>query len=238
MPRLPRLNLANIPQHVIQRGNNRNACFLLDRDRQYYLNKLQEYSQKFNVKIHAYVLMNNHVHLLLSPEEKFSVSLLMQSLGRSYVRYFNKSYKRSGTLWEGRFKSSLIDSENYFLIVSRYIELNPVRANMVEKPESYDWSSYRTNALGYFDELITHHQCFMMLGKTNLERQKNYQSLFENTIPLKVLTELRISAHKSQALGNKKFIDELENLLGRKVISDSHGGDRKSSVYKQMNQGF
>ncbi|GAW97700.1 transposase [Colwellia marinimaniae] len=148
MPRLPRLNLANIPQHVIQRGNNRNACFLLDRDRQYYLNKLQEYSQKFNVKIHAYVLMNNHVHLLLSPEEKFSVSLLMQSLGRSYVRYFNKSYKRSGTLWEGRFKSSLIDSENYFLIVSRYIELNPVRANMVEKPESYDWSSYRTKNKG------------------------------------------------------------------------------------------
>ena len=110
MPRLPRLNLANIPQHVIQRGNNRQACFLSDKDRHYYLNKLQEYSQKFNVKIHAYVLMSNHVHLLLSPEEKFSVSLLMQSLGRSYVRYFNKSYQRSGTLWEGRFKSSLIES--------------------------------------------------------------------------------------------------------------------------------
>ena len=236
MPRLPRLNLANIPQHVIQRGNNRQACFLSDKDKHYYLNKLQEYSQKFNVKIHAYVLMSNHVHLLLSPEEQFGASLLMQSLGRSYVRYFNKSYKRSGTLWEGRFKSSLIDSENYFLIVSRYIELNPVRANMVEKPECYNWSSYHANALGHFNELITYHQCFMMLGQTNLERQENYHSLFENAIPLKALTELRLSAHKSQALGNKKFINELENLLGRKVISEIHGGDRKSSVYKQNNQ--
>ena len=134
MARLPRLNLPGIPQHVIQRGNNRHVCFYTEQDYTVYLSKLKEYSEKYQVAVHSYVLMTNHVHLLMTPEEGDGVSKLIQSLGRYYVRYVNKTHGRTGTLWEGRYKSTLVDSENYFLTVSRYIELNPVRADMVGHP--------------------------------------------------------------------------------------------------------
>ncbi len=124
MARLPRLNLPGIPQHVVQRGNNRQVCFFAEQDYTVYLSKLKEYSQKYKVAVHSYILMTNHVHLLLTPEEGDGVSRLIQSLGRYYVRYVNQTYGRSGTLWEGRYKSTLVDSDNYFLTVSRYIELN------------------------------------------------------------------------------------------------------------------
>ncbi len=140
MPRLPRLNLPNIPQHVVQRGNNRQATFFYEQNYTVYLDKLKEYGKKFDVAIHAYVLMTNHVHLLMTPSTKTGISQLMQSLGRYYVRYINKTYNRSGTLWEGRYKSTLVSSEHYFLLVSRYIELNPVRADMVAHPAEYPWS--------------------------------------------------------------------------------------------------
>ena len=134
MARLHRLNLPGIPQHVIQRGNNRHVCFYTEQDYTVYLSKLKEYSEKYHVAVHSYVLMTNHVHLLMTPEEGDGVSKLIQSLGRYYVRYVNKTHGRTGTLWEGRYKSTLVDSENYFLTVSRYIELNPVRADMVGHP--------------------------------------------------------------------------------------------------------
>ena len=127
MARLPRLSVAGVPQHVVQRGNNRQACFFDGQDYAVYLDKLKEYSAKQGVRVHSYVLMTNHVHLLMTPEEPQGISRLMQALGRYYVRYVNQTYKRTGTLWEGRYKSTLIDGERYFLIVSRYIELNPVR---------------------------------------------------------------------------------------------------------------
>ena len=148
MARLPRLNLPGIPQHVIQRGNNRHVCFYTEQDYTVYLSKLKEYSEKYQVAVHSYVLMTNHVHLLMTPEEGNGVSKLIQSLGRYYVRYVNKTHGRTGTLWEGRYKSTLVDSENYFLTVSRYIELNPVRADMVGHPGEYPWSSYQKNAMG------------------------------------------------------------------------------------------
>lgn len=137
MARLPRLNLPDIPQHIVQRGNNRQSCFMTRKDRVVYLKKLKDYAKQFSVDIHAFMLMTNHVNILATPGTGDGVSHMMQALGRYYVRYFNKSHKRSGTLWEGRFKSSLVDTENYFLVVSRYIELNPVRAKMVEHPSDY-----------------------------------------------------------------------------------------------------
>jgi len=238
MPRLARLNLPEIPQHVIQRGNNKQACFTSDKDRYFYLEKLKEYSVKFQVDIHAYVLMNNHVHMLLTPHSKTGVSLLMQFLGRSYVRYFNNCYHRTGTLWEGRFKSSLVDTEHYFLTVSRYIELNPVRANITTQPQDYFWSSYRANAYGKSNQLITPHNCFLQLGKSNKLRQESYQLLFQQELSDDDLTELRIAANKSQVLGKKKFQMQIERLVGRIVITATHGGDRKSRNYcdkKQQN---
>lgn len=156
MARLPRLNMPGVPQHVIQKGNNRKACFFDEQDYKVYLLKLKEYSQKLEVSVHSFVLMTNHVHLLMTPTEGNGVSRLMQSLGRYYVRYINKKYERTGTLWEGRYKSTLIDTEKYLLFVSQYIELNPVRANMVKQPAEYPWSSFRRNALGIPIELVTY----------------------------------------------------------------------------------
>ena len=169
MPRLPRLNAPGIPQHVVQRGNNRQVTFFADQDYAVYLDRLKEYAKKYNVMVHAYVLMTNHIHLLMTPLEEKGVSKLMQSLGRYYVRYVNQTYGRSGTLWEGRYKSTLVDVDNYFLAVSRYIELNPVRADMVEHAAEYPWSSYQANALGKPIELITPHSCYQGIKGVGVE---------------------------------------------------------------------
>ena len=230
MARLPRLNLAGIPQHIVQRGNNRQVCFFSEQDYTAYLYTLKEYSQKYKVDVHSYVLMTNHVHLLLTPKDANGVSRLMQSLGRYYVRYINQVYSRTGTLWEGRFKSSVVDSENYFLTVSRYIEQNPLRANMVE-PE-YPWSSYQKNAMGKLIELITPHYCYLSLGKNDEERQETYRSLFEHEIPDYTLTEIREAINKTWILGDNRFRQQIEAQTGRYISQLPHGGDRKSKKYK------
>ncbi len=232
MPRLPRLNLPDIPQHIVQRGNNREACFYENKDYAFYLAKLKHYSKKYRVEVHSYVLMTNHVHLLVTPEKVAGVSHLMQSLGRCYVRYFNLSYARSGTLWEGRFRSSVIDSENYFLTVSRYIELNPVRAHMVKHPSEYPWSSFQKNAVGKDIKLITEHDCYLALGKTDGERQAAYSSLFEQQIPDLTLAEIRDAMYRSWVLGDDRFIKQIEHQTGRKP-PDLVGGDRKSESFKK-----
>lgn len=236
MARLPRLNLPDIPQHVIQRGNNRTACFFTDADYQLYLAKLQEYSEQFSVCIHAYVLMTNHVHLLLTPRTTHGVSRLMQSLGRFYVQYINKTYCRTGTLWEGRYKSTLVDSDNYFLSVSCYIELNPVRANMVAHPMDYPWSSFKVNSCAETSYLITHHNCFKNLGKNKTERCKNYTALFEKQTPKKQLDAIRTCTNKSWVLGNEKFKSQIQSQLNRKVSPFTRGGDRKSFAFKQKSK--
>jgi len=233
MPRLPRLNLPNIPQHVIQRGNNRQACFFDKQDYAVYLDKLKQYSQKYRVSVHSFVLMTNHVHLLLTPETAEGVSRLFQALGRYYVRYINQTYNRSGTLWEGRYKSSLVDSEIYFLIVSRYIELNPVRAKMVSHPTEYPWSSYQQNAMGKVIELVTSHSCYLSLADSDIKRQDVYQSLFEHQIPAYTLEEIREATNKGWVLGNERFKKQIESQTGRRVTALTHGGDRKSIKYKK-----
>ena len=179
MARLPRICLPGIPQHIIQRGNNRQACFASDEDFSAYAYWLAEYSRKFDVNIHAWVFMTNHAHLLATPNSEDGVARMMQSLGRSYVRYFNHTYQRSGTLWEGRYKSCVIDVENYLLTCMRYIELNPVRANMVTTPEEYKWSSYHANGLGKKMGLCTPHEVYSHLGKTIPTRARAYRELFK-----------------------------------------------------------
>ncbi len=232
MARLPRLNLPGIPQHVVQRGNNREACFFEDKDYRVYLDKLKLYSRKYHVAVHSYVLMTNHVHLLLTPSTTTGVSQLMQSLGCYYVRYINQAYERTGTLWEGRYKSTLVDSDNYFLTVSRYIELNPVRAGMAEHPSEYRWSSYQQNALGIPIELLTPHSIYTGLAKTDKTRYKRYQALFEHDIPDYTLEEIRESLNRAWVLGSDRFKQQIEKKTGRRATPLPRGGDRKSEKYR------
>ncbi|MDP2561398.1 transposase [Psychrobium sp. 1_MG-2023] len=233
MARLPRLNLPNIPQHVVQRGNNRQVTFVEADDYVVYLDKLKHYAKLHEVKVHAYVLMTNHVHLLVTPSTGKGVSQLMQSLGRYYVRYFNQAYKRTGTLWEGRYKSTLVDSDNYFLVVSRYIELNPVRAGMVEHPVEYTWSSYQHNGAGKNIDLITEHALYHDLGSTPIIRQERYRILFTDEIPAITLEEIKSATDKMWVLGSEKFKQQVEVLSGRRASPLPKGGDRKSVVFTE-----
>ena len=235
MARLSRLCPVGIPQHVIQRGNNRQVCFAGEQDFAAYAGWLKDAAQKYEVDIHAWVLMTNHVHLLCTPRIQNGVSQMMQSLGRKYVRYFNFSYKRTGTLWEGRFKSCLVQEEIYLLQLYRYIELNPVRAGMVEQPSDYSWSSYAINALGKSSQLCTPHPLYLALGKEAKERQANYRELFKRHVDGLLLEEIRQTVNKSMALGNERFKADVESLTGRRVTAKKMGrpvGWRKDKVNK------
>ncbi len=231
MARLPRLIVPGLPHHIVQRGNNRQATFFSDLDYQVYLDRLREYAEQFHVAVHNYVLMTNHVHLLLTPEDELGVSQMMQALGRIYVRYINKSYSRSGTLWEGRFKSSVVNSDDYLFKVSRYIELNPVRANMVQHPAEYPWSSYHGNALGKPIKLLTPHPLYVKLGDTPEVRQRQYQSLFDSALCDNSIEAIRMASCKSWVLGDLRFKQEIQRNLARKVEPGSHGGDRRSKRF-------
>ena len=236
MPRQPRIVLPGHPAHIIQRGNNRSATFYADDDYHFYLDALNTACKQYHCALHAYVLMTNHVHLLVTPTTESGLSRLMQSLGRCYVRYINHTYKRTGTLWEGRFKHSLIQDESYYLICSRYIELNPVRAGMVEHPADYRWSSYHHNALGLASPLIQPHTLYLALGHSTKERAEHYQSLFQAHINPETLEAIREATNKDHVLGNDKFKGEIEQMLKRKLTSYEHGGDRKSEAFKQTQQ--
>jgi putative transposase len=164
MPRKPRFTLPGVPQHVIQRGNNRQPCFFAEVDYRRYLDDLHASAEHYACRLHAYVLMTNHVHVLLTPMREYGIGEMMQALGRRYVYYINKTYARTGTLWEGRFKASLVDSEAYLLTCMRYIELNPVRADMVNHAGEYPWSSYGANAQDRTDALLSPHPLYTALG--------------------------------------------------------------------------
>jgi putative transposase len=217
MARLPRISLPGIPQHIIQRGNNRHACFASDDDYAAYAYWLSEYSEIFEVKIHAWVFMTNHVHILATPGSENGISKMMQSLGRSYVRYFNDTYQRTGTLWEGRYKSCVVDAENYLLTCMRYIELNPVRANVVATPADYKWSSYHANALGKKMDLWTAHETYTRLGNTRSSQTRAYRELFKYHLDTDDLVQVRKAVNQGMALGNERFKQEIERLTGRRV---------------------
>ncbi len=224
MARLPRISPVDVAVHIIQRGNNRQVCFASDEDHGAYTGWLQEYSQKHTVEIHAWVMMTNHVHLLCTPRQPGAISLMMQSLGRRYVRYFNYAYQRSGTLWEGRYKSCLVQDERYLLEVYRYIELNPVRAEMVTDPEEYRWSSHVVNAKGEASSLCTPHPEYLALGETSYERRESYRALFENHVERHdFLKEIRENTNKGLAMGHDRFKDEIETLTGRRVTAKKRG---------------
>jgi putative transposase len=233
MARQPRFVLPGQPQHVIQRGNNRDIIFVADEDYQFYLEKLAEACKRFECDLHAYVLMTNHVHLLMTPHKEDSISKVMQSVGRYYVQYFNYQYKRTGTLWEGRYKATLLDSEQYLLTCYRYIELNPVRAVMVGHPSAYPWSSYGRNALGREDALVTEHLLYRRLGRSSEERAKAYRQLFRNHLSEKMLTDIRESTNKSWVLGGERFKAKIEKLAARQVAPKARGGDRKSESFQK-----
>lgn len=201
MARLPRLDLPGIPQHVVQRGNNRLPCFLDDEDRQRYLQLLLQAALATQCQLHAYVLMDNHVHLLTTPANTGAVSRMMQMLGRSYVARFNARHGRTGTLWEGRYKSCLVDSVGYVLTCYRYIELNPVRARMVESPDRFHWSSYAFNALGQPNALLTPHSCYQDLGSTNKQRAEAYRVIVGEALPQSTIDEIRLYLQQQRALG-------------------------------------
>jgi putative transposase len=227
MARQPRLDLPGVPQHVIQRGNNRQPCFLQERDYRFYLESLHEASTQTGCRVHAYVLMTNHVHLLITPEGVGAISHVMQRLGRRYVAYFNQAYRRSGTLWEGRFKACLIDSERYLLTCYRYIELNPVRAAMVDAPERYAWSSYHANACGTYDPLVEPHTEYLSLGSNAEERREAYRELFLDAISDDGLREIRSYAQKQRALGTTRFQEAIEAELDRVTAIQERGRPRK-----------
>ncbi len=230
MARLSRVSPIGVPQHIVQRGNNRQVCFASDEDMKAYLNWLKEFSKKYLVDVHAWVLMTNHIHILCTPYEEGAVSKMMQSIGRMYVRYYNYTYQRSGTLWEGRFKSSVIQSERYLLELHRYIELNPVRADMVDEPSEYSWSSYASNALGVETELQTPHELYLALGKTKNERLENYRQLFKAHVGVELLKEIRDSVNKGLALGNERFMTQIEELTKKRVTPRKAGRPKKKEV--------
>jgi putative transposase len=234
MARLPRFVIPGYPQHVIQRGNDRQDIFRAEGDYQFYLEKLSEAAKKHQCDIHAYVLMTNHVHLLVTPHTENGIGKMMQMLGRYYVQYFNYSYKRTGTLWEGRYKATLIDSEQYLLTCMRYIELNPVRAqNMANHPAEYPWSSYQCNALGKENNLVTPHPEYKRLGSTEDERQSVYRQLFRARIPEMTLDTIREATNKAWVIGSNRFKVKVASKVDRPVQSSGHGGDRKSEAYQR-----
>ncbi|WP_057833292.1 transposase [Colwellia sp. TT2012] len=223
MPRKSRVSLAGVAEHVIQRGNNRQAIFACENDMKVYVTWLKQYSKKYKVAIHAWVLMTNHVHILCSPANHSGISQMMQSLGRMYVMYFNRAYKRSGTLWEGRYRSCLVQSEQYLLELYRYIELNPVRAGMVQDPSEYSWSSYQCNALGKQSDLLTAHPNYLAINQDANNRLADYRKLFAGYVESELIEDIRKATNKGLALGNEQFKFKVEALSGRSVIEGKRG---------------
>ena len=223
MPRRARLNVPGIPWHIIQRGNNRSACFHAEDDYRRYLDELATLAQQFGCRVHAYVLMTNHVHLLLTPAQSDSAALLMKHLGQRYVQYVNRTYRRSGTLWEGRFRSCLAQSETYVLACYRYIEFNPVRAGMVRHPRDYRWSSHHANANGETDALVDAHEQYLALGRSPGSRQDAYRQLFHTPADAGQVKAIRDATNGNYVLGNRRFKDEIGRMLDRRVTRGKAG---------------
>jgi putative transposase len=217
MPRKPRFTLPGIPQHVIQRGNNREPCFLAEQDYRRYLGDLQATAEKSACRLHAYALMTNHVHLLVTPMQESGMGEMMQALGRRYVYYVNKTYRRTGTLWEGRYKASLVDSDAYLLTCLHYIELNPVRAEMVEHAGEHKWSSYGANAQGRADALLSPHPLCTALGGDTATRQHAYRELFRHHMDNSMLHEIREALNHELVLGRSYFKNKIEAITERQT---------------------
>ena len=227
MARQPRLTVPGYPHHVIQRGNNRQPIFLDDADRLRFLGLLAEQAEKHQVALHAYVLMDNHVHLLLTPQTEAGLPQFMQAVGRSYVRGFNERHGRTGTLWEGRYRSSLIETDRYMLACMTYIDLNPVRAGMVAEPAAYPWSSHRHYIGQQFDKLVSPHALVWSLGNTPFAREDAYRALVEAGLRPADQAALTRSVLTGWALGSAGFLQSLEQNTQRRVVPAQAGRPRR-----------
>lgn len=228
MPRLGRTILPDYPHHVVQRGHNRQVVFAEPRDFERYLDTLIEFKHIYGVKVYAYCLMTNHVHLLVVPEEIAGLGRLMKRLAGRQTRYHNRLEGRSGTLWEGRYKSSPVDSDEYLLACARYIELNPLRARMVATPEAYRWSSCR-NRLGLtHNEWLDHDPCYLALGENRAQRQERYRQFLYAAIPEGESTLIREAVQRGQLTGHGGFVDKVEKILGKRIDKRSPGRPAKT----------
>jgi len=231
MSRMARFVVPNTPHHIIQRGHNKNVVFSSEGDYTYYLDNLHEWKQALDCRIYAYCLMSNHVHLIVDPgPDPGSLGLLMKRVAGRQTRYINKLEGRSGTLWEGRYKSSPIQVETYLLACSRYIELNPVRAKMVAKPEDYRWSSYRAKVGLVNSKLIEPDPCYEALGRTAAERWNRYEAWVRESIPEGEWDRIRAAVQRGQLTGTHRFIGEVAKRIGQYVEFRPRG--RPSSIRK------
>ena len=230
MPRRARVHLDGVPLHLVQRGHNREPCFFAEDDYLSYLHWLGEALAESECALHAYVLMTNHVHLLLTPKRAAAVPGLVIALGRRYVQYVNRTYKRTGTLWDSRYKSSTVQAGTYLLACQRYIELNPVRAAMVEDPAHYRWTSYRANALGAADPRLTPHALYLALGRTAATRQAAYRKLFRAQLDQDAIADIRLALNQGQVLGNARFHAKIENMTGVRREARPRGRPRQGET--------
>ena len=224
MPRKARVLVSNYPHHIVQRGHNRNAVFVADDDYRYYLENLKEWKNKLGIRLYAWCLMTNHIHLVVEPgDEAGSISQLMKRLAGRQTAYVNKLENRSGSLWEGRFKASAIQRDCYLLACCRYVEMNPVRANMVSGPRMYRWSSYleRVGLSGYF--MLDHDLNYLGLGQNNKARIAQYKTYLKQGATDMELEFLRSAWQRNQLTGNKCFVDEIEQRTGYRVICRGRG---------------
>lgn len=234
MPRKPRFYLPGVPLHAVQRGHNKAAIFFDDFDYLEYLRCLKQAADGCGCAVHAYVLMTNHIHLLLTPDNSMSIARLFQSLGRHYVAYINETYNRRGSLWDGRYKSTLIQSQIYLLTCQRYIEMNPVRAGMVDHPAKYRWSSYGINALGVSNPIVSPHVEYRSLGNSLTDCQTKYQSLFVQPLGADELEMVRSALQSGTPMGNEKFRSQIEAACGRKTGFFNRGRPKKNTAAGSM----
>jgi putative transposase len=208
---------------VLQRGHNRARCFGSDADHVLYLGLLQQFSKRHECAVHAYALMTNHVHLLVSPPDAACLAGMMRGVNQVFVQHVNRHQNRCGSVWQGRYKTCLVDSSSYFLTCQRYIELNPVRARMVDSPSEYPWSSYPTNASGQGSLLLTPHAVYLDLGATQERRQATYRGLFDEVITAESLGKIRAAVNSGWPLGDEAFVQEVESRLGIKTVPGKPG---------------
>jgi len=232
MPRRPRIHLDGVPLHIVQRGHDREPCFFAEEDYHSYRHWLGEALAGTGCQLHAYALMSNHVHLLVTPRKAEAVPGLIISLGRRYVQYINTTYRRTGTLWDSRYKASLIQAKTYLLTCMRYIELNPVRAAMVDDPAHYRWTSYRANARGRADPLLTPHPLYLGLGATDTARRAAYRSLFRQPLDAQAIGDIRLAINQSQPLGNERFYARIERMTGQRREARPRGRPRAAEGHE------
>jgi len=218
----------------MHRGNNRQDIFESEEDMTRIKEDIAHALSKSDCHLHAYVIMNNHLHLLITPADKVQLSRFMQTMANRYVRFFNATRNRTGTIWEGRFKSCLIDSENHLFTLYRYIEMNPVKANLVNNIADYPWSSYRHNALGEKNSLITEHQLYQNLAESSALRAENYQKIFDTQNTSDQEQQITEATMRGEVYGSREFHHKIRPLISRATKLTAHGGDRKSKSYKNQ----